>query len=51
MRSQSKIIVAVFDNYHNHGEHVAINKFFKDKKVNIKFFVCDNNLTTYFIKK
>ena len=44
--------VVAFDNYynHNHGEHVAVDEFFKDKKVNIKSFPWDNSSMAYFIK-
>ena len=46
--------VVAFDDYynHNHGEHIAVDEFFKDKKVNIKSFPWerDNSSTAYFIK-
>ena len=45
--------VVAFDDYHNHnhGEHMAVDEFFRGKKVNIKFFAWDNSSTAYFIKK
>ena len=44
--------VVAFDDYHNHnhGEHIAVDEFFREKKVNIKFFAWDNSSTAYFIK-
>ena len=45
--------VVAFDEYHDHshGEHVAVDEFFKDKKINIKFFAWSNSPMAYFIKK
>ena len=44
--------IVAFDDYynHNHGEHIAVDEFFKDKKVNIKSFPWDNSSMAYFIK-
>ena len=45
--------VVAFDNYqnHNHGEHLAVDDFFKDMKVKIKFLDWKDDPTAYFIKK
>jgi len=45
--------VVAFDEYldHSHGEHAAVDEFFKDKKINIKFFAWSNSPMAYFIKK
>ena len=45
--------VVAFDESHDHshGEHAAVDEFFKDKKINIKFFAWSNSPMAYFIKK
>ena len=44
--------VIVFDEYndHKHGEHKAIDEFFKEKKSNIKSFSWNKSSTAYYIK-